>query len=68
MKQATTSNTPDKEIDKILNLTTNFAMGFFLLDEVYPSFGSGIFGHSGSFFNIRLHSFLIDFSNFRTWR
>jgi len=50
LKQATTSNTPHKEIDKILNLTTNFAMGFFLMDEVYPSFGSGIFGHSGSFF------------------
>ncbi len=59
LKQATKSNTPAKEIDVVLNLTTKFGMGFSLLDEVFPSLGPVVFGHSGNYHYLTL--FLIDF-------
>ncbi|CAF1444215.1 unnamed protein product [Adineta ricciae] len=47
LKRAIKSNTPSHEIDFVLNVTTTFAMGFFLLDNVFPSLGAGVFGHQG---------------------
>ncbi|UJR18413.1 hypothetical protein I4U23_005318 [Adineta vaga] len=47
LKRATKSNTPLHEIDFVLNVTTTFAMGFFLMDDVFPLLGPGVFGHQG---------------------
>jgi CubicO group peptidase (beta-lactamase class C family) len=49
LKQATKSNTPENEIDLVLQFPTKISMGFFLMDEVFPSFGPGVFGHNGNF-------------------
>jgi CubicO group peptidase (beta-lactamase class C family) len=59
LNQATKSNTPENEIDVVLNLPTNFGMGFSLLDKVFPSFGPVVFGHSGNYHYLTL--FLIEF-------
>ena len=47
LKQATTSNTPDDELDFFTKRPSSFAMGFILLDYSYPFFQSQIFGHPG---------------------
>ena len=49
LKQATKSNTPENEIDFVLHVPTQFAMGFMLWDQIFPSLGPGVFGHSGNF-------------------
>lgn len=49
MKQATKSNTPANEIDLILHMPTQISMGYFLMDQAFPSLGPGVFGHSGNF-------------------
>jgi CubicO group peptidase (beta-lactamase class C family) len=61
-KQATKSNTPANEMDVVLNLTTKFGMGFSLMEEVFPSFGSVVFGHNGNYHYLTL--FLIEFLRF----
>lgn len=58
LKQATKSNTPENEIDVVLNFPTSFSMGFILLDQAFPSLGPGVFGHNGNFKYIM--SFSID--------
>lgn len=47
LKQATKSNTPKDEIDLFAQVPTSVAMGFYLLDEIFPFFQSEIFGHPG---------------------
>ncbi|CAF1486283.1 unnamed protein product, partial [Adineta steineri] len=47
LKQAIKSNTPQNEIDLVLNMSTRFGMGFRLMDESFPSLGPGVFGHNG---------------------
>ncbi|CAF4777221.1 unnamed protein product, partial [Rotaria sp. Silwood1] len=47
LKQATKSNTPEGEIDVVLNIPIQFSMGFMLLDLIFPTLGPGIFGHTG---------------------
>ncbi|CAF4612723.1 unnamed protein product, partial [Rotaria sp. Silwood2] len=47
LKRATKSNTPDHELDVVLQLPTDFSMGFILLDDIFPSLGPGVFGHNG---------------------
>jgi CubicO group peptidase (beta-lactamase class C family) len=59
LKQATKSNTPANEIDQVLMLPTKLSMGFFLLDEAFPSLGPVVFGHNGNFRYTM--SFLIEF-------
>jgi CubicO group peptidase (beta-lactamase class C family) len=49
LKKATKSNTPANEIDMVLNAPTVFGMGFLLWDQIFPSLGPGVFGHSGNF-------------------
>ncbi|CAF3450816.1 unnamed protein product [Rotaria socialis] len=48
MKKATTSNTPDNEIDRIRGYSNSFAMGFQTSDDDLKTFGSGTFGHEGA--------------------
>ena len=48
LKQATESNTPNNEIDVVLNVSSKFGMGFLLLDDLSPSLGPGLFGHNGN--------------------
>ncbi|CAF1343623.1 unnamed protein product [Adineta ricciae] len=47
LKRAIKSNTPPHEIDFVLNITTTFAMGFSVMNDLFPSLGSEIFGHQG---------------------
>lgn len=47
LKRATTSNTPNNEIDFVLNITSKFGMGFLLLDDFFSPLGPGLFGHNG---------------------
>jgi CubicO group peptidase (beta-lactamase class C family) len=49
LKQATKSNTPEGEIDMVLQVPSNLGMGFFLWDAVFPLLGQGVFGHTGNF-------------------
>lgn len=46
--RATTSLTPDGEIDVVLKEETNFAMGFMVHSERTPYAGEGSFGHNGA--------------------
>lgn len=48
LRQATKSNTPPGEIDMVVLIPTQLAMGFFLWDPLWPSMAPGIFGHSGN--------------------
>ncbi|CAF3358809.1 unnamed protein product [Rotaria socialis] len=48
MKKATTSNTPDNEIDRIRGYSNSFAMGFQTSDDDLKIFASGTFGHEGA--------------------
>ncbi|CAF3124760.1 unnamed protein product [Rotaria sp. Silwood2] len=47
LQQATKSNTPEHEIDFVIKLPTKFSMGFILMDDIFPAFGPGVFGHNG---------------------
>lgn len=49
VKKASASNTPQNEIDRLLNATTQFGMGFILMNEAFPALGGHVFGHSGNF-------------------
>lgn len=48
LNQATKSNTPLGEIDEVLQIPNQLAMGFYLLDPLWPSLKSTVFGHSGN--------------------
>ena len=48
LRQATQSNTPPGEIDEVLQVPSQFAMGFFLFDPLWPSLNSSVFGHNGN--------------------
>ncbi|CAF1259446.1 unnamed protein product [Rotaria magnacalcarata] len=48
LKVAIKSNTPENEIDLVLQLPTKFGMGFLLMDQNFPSLAPGIFGHTGA--------------------
>ncbi|CAF4447166.1 unnamed protein product [Rotaria sp. Silwood2] len=47
LQQATKSNTPEHEIDFVIKFPTKFSMGFLLMDDIFPAFGPGVFGHNG---------------------
>ncbi|CAF1139964.1 unnamed protein product [Rotaria sp. Silwood1] len=47
LKQATKSNTPEHEFDFVIHFPTKFSMGFILMDDIFPLFGPGVFGHNG---------------------
>ena len=47
LQRAIRSNTPPNEIDFVLQLPTQFSMGFSLFDDAFPSFAPGVFGHNG---------------------
>jgi hypothetical protein len=49
LKQATKSSPAVNKLDLVLQLPVSFGMGFMLYDQDFPQFGSGIFGHPGSF-------------------
>ena len=49
LQRAIKSNTPPGEIDFVLNITINFAMGYLLYQDFFPSLGPVIFGYSGNF-------------------
>ena len=44
LQLATRSNTPDDEIDAVLQLHTRFSMGFSLFDQFIPQLAPGVFG------------------------
>ncbi|CAF4146222.1 unnamed protein product [Rotaria sp. Silwood2] len=48
MKKATTSNTPENEVDLIRGYSNAFSMGFQVFDNDLKTFGSGTFGHEGA--------------------
>ncbi|CAF1197938.1 unnamed protein product [Rotaria sordida] len=47
LKLATRSNTPEDEIDLVLEVKSSFGMGFSLFHDAFSEFGPGIFGHGG---------------------
>ena len=47
LQRAIRSNTPPGEIDLVLQIPSQIAMGFFLFDQAFPSFSPGVFGHLG---------------------
>ncbi|CAF3961134.1 unnamed protein product [Rotaria sordida] len=47
LKLATRSNTPEDEIDLVLEEKSSFGMGFSLFHDALSDFGPGIFGHGG---------------------
>ncbi|CAF4067408.1 unnamed protein product [Rotaria sordida] len=47
LKLATRSNTPEGEIDQVMQLKVSFGMGFLLFHDIFPEFGPDTFGHDG---------------------
>ncbi|CAF4598684.1 unnamed protein product [Rotaria sp. Silwood2] len=47
LKLATRSNTPEGEIDLVMQLKVSFGMGFLLFHDIFPEFGLDTFGHDG---------------------
>ncbi|CAF4815003.1 unnamed protein product [Rotaria sp. Silwood1] len=47
LKLATRSNTPEGELDLVLQIKSSFGMGFVLYHDDFPEFGPGTFGHGG---------------------
>ena len=47
LERAIRSNTPDGEIDVVLQQPSSFGMGFWLFDETFPLKGFTAFGHGG---------------------
>lgn len=48
LELATRSNTPKNEMDLVFQIPTTFGMGFTLFDDIFPDFGSRVFGHTGN--------------------
>ncbi|CAF1455177.1 unnamed protein product [Rotaria sp. Silwood1] len=48
LKLATRSNTPEGELDLVMQIKSSFGMGFFLYHDDFPEFGPGTFGHGGN--------------------
>ncbi|CAF3207553.1 unnamed protein product [Rotaria socialis] len=47
LKSAIRSNTPEGEIDQVMQLNVSFGMGFLLFHDIFPEFGPDTFGHDG---------------------
>lgn len=48
LKQATTTTTPEGELDLVSQTSIPFGMGYMLFDKMFPELGPGSFGHFGS--------------------
>ncbi|CAF1210527.1 unnamed protein product [Adineta ricciae] len=62
LKLATKLNTPDGELDLLLQTQSSFGMGFMLFDKTYPELGPGSFGHLGAGGSVGLAAPLYNFS------